>query len=202
MMESRNSVVELLGDIRSGDRQIRDDAARELWSYYLPSLLALARRCLDERIRRRADEEDVLQSMFRSFYRRQEKGAYDIADRDELWRVLAMITVSKARNVANRHRMRKRDYRRERRNDPAADASAHWLEKLVSREPTADDAAILNEELETRLQQLSSVELREIALRKLEGCTNKEIADERDCTVRNIERKVQRIRAEWESNLQ
>jgi RNA polymerase sigma factor (sigma-70 family) len=198
-MESRDKVVQLLKDIRSDDRRKKDEAACELWAYYLPSLLALSRQHLDKRLKQRADEEDVLQSMFKSFFRRQEKGQFDIEDRDELWRLLAMITVRKSRNLANRHRAEKRDYRRERRKEITADASGQWIEDLVSREPTASDAAILNEEYEARLRKLSSPELRGIALQKLEGLSNQEIADEHGCTVRNIERKMQKIRAEWES---
>src|SRR5262249_48825314 len=41
--------------------------------------------------------------------------------------------------------------------------------------------------------------LRRIALRKLEGYTNKEIAGEIDATERTVERKLERIRARWEA---
>ena len=40
--------------------------------------------------------------------------------------------------------------------------------------------------------------LRQIALWKLEGYTNPEIAAKLDCTVRTVERKLERIRAYWE----
>ena len=92
--------------------------------------------------------------------------------------------------MANRHRADKRDYRRE---DATPDEQEPWIEELAVKEPTANDAAILNEELESRLRALSSSELRKFALQKLEGLSNQEIAEEHGCTVRNIERKVHNI---------
>ncbi len=81
---------------------------------------------------------------------------------------------------------------------PDSDANGWVLEELDASEPTPDDAAALNEALENRLRALGDPVLRQIALRKLEGYTNKEIARELDdCTERTIERKLERIRARW-----
>jgi DNA-directed RNA polymerase specialized sigma24 family protein len=63
--------------------------------------------------------------------------------------------------------------------------------------PTPAEAAVLNEELERRLKALGDPLLRRIALRKLEGYTNQEIAVEIDATERTVERKLERIRARW-----
>jgi DNA-directed RNA polymerase specialized sigma24 family protein len=69
---------------------------------------------------------------------------------------------------------------------------------MDASEPTPEDAAALNEELQKRLRALGDPVLRRIALRKLEGYTNKEIARELDnCTERTIERKLARIRTKW-----
>ena len=58
---------------------------------------------------------------------------------------------------------------------------------------------MLNEALERRFQMLNDPDLRQIALWKLEGHTNAEIAAQLDCTLRTVERKLERIRAYWES---
>ena len=68
---------------------------------------------------------------------------------------------------------------------------------MDAAEPTPAEAAVLNEALEQRLQALPDPELRQIALGKLEGWTNREIADRRGCTERTVERKLERIRARW-----
>jgi DNA-directed RNA polymerase specialized sigma24 family protein len=63
--------------------------------------------------------------------------------------------------------------------------------------PTPAEAAELTEALERRLQALDDPELRQIALRKLEGWTNREIAAQDGRTERTVERKLERIRARW-----
>jgi hypothetical protein len=75
-------------------------------------LLRLGRSHLGPRIRVLQDEEDVVQSMGRSFFRRLRRGDFEIADRDAVWTLLATITLNKARNVADRHSAARRDVRR------------------------------------------------------------------------------------------
>ena len=72
-------------------------AARLIWLRYFRDLLELARSNLDRRIRRREDEEDVVQSMYKSFCLRQQRGEFDLAGRDALWKLLVTITLRKAR---------------------------------------------------------------------------------------------------------
>jgi RNA polymerase sigma factor (sigma-70 family) len=196
-MENQGSVTRLVGDLRSDDPAVRELAARLIWGRYFHSLLDLARRNLDARIRRREDEEDVLQSMYKSFCLRQQRGEFDITCRDELWALLVTITLRKARNTANRHRQGTRDVRRE-HHAPGDDRddSPNWaLEQMDAAGPTPAEAALLNDELERRLGALADPELRRIAMRKLEGYTNREIAAELGgCLERTVERKLARIR--------
>jgi RNA polymerase sigma factor (sigma-70 family) len=197
-MESRGSVTRLIEQLRCDDPGLRDDAAQQIWERYFRALLDLARRHLDQRVRRREDEEDVLQSMYKSFCLRQQRGDFDLTGRDQLWGLLVQITLCKARNAAAKHRRGKRDVTRELmspRDDP--DAAGWALEQMDATEPTPAEAAVLNEALEQRLQALPDPELRQIALGKLEGWTNREIADRHGCTERTIERKLERIRARW-----
>ena len=65
--------------------------------------------------------------------------------------------------------------------------------------PSPAEAAVLNEALERRLESLGDSELRQIALWRLEGYTNREIADRIDCTERSVERRLERIRSKWMS---
>ena len=112
------------------------------------------------------------------------------------------ITLRKARNAAIRHIQGKRDVRREDAEEadrPGEDASGTILDQIDSDGPTPAEAALLNEALEHRFQMLKDPDLRQIALWKLEGYTNPEIATKLDCTVRTVERKLERIRAYWET---
>ncbi len=199
-MDTPGSVTRLIELLRSDDSVVRDEAARRVWERYVPALLNLARHHLDHRLLHREDEEDVLQSMYASFCLRQQRGSFELFGRDDLWKLLVTVTLRKARNTARRHRQQARDYRREcaQPASPDSDANGWVLEELDASEPTPDDAAALNEALENRLRALGDPVLWQIALRKLEGYTNKEIARELDdCTERTIERKLERIRARW-----
>ena len=196
-MDSQGSVTRLIEQLRSGNAVLRDDAARRLWERYVPALLHLARRHLDKKLLHREDEDDVLQSMYASFCIRQQRGNFELAGRDDLWRLLVTVTLRKARNAARRHRQQTRDYRRE-RGDGDSTRNGLPLELFDSSEPTPGDAAAFNEELERRLRALGDPVLRRIALYKLEGYTNIEIGREMDnCTERTIERKLARIRTKW-----
>jgi len=199
-VDSQGSVTKLIEQLRSDDVAVRDDAARRVWNRYVPALLELARHHLDQRLRYREDEEDVLQSMYASFCIRQQRGSFELKSRDDLWRLLVTVTLRKARNTARRHRQEVRDYRRECAQAGSRDPDSHaWvLELMDASEPSPEDAAALSEALEMRLRALGDPVLRQIAVRKLEGYTNKEIARELDdCTERTIERKLGRIRARW-----
>jgi DNA-directed RNA polymerase specialized sigma24 family protein len=55
------------------------------------------------------------------------------------------------------------------------------------------------DEFERRLAQLSSDELRQVALRKLEGYTNEEIAGQLDLALATVERRLRLIRKRWAS---
>ena len=201
-MAAHGSVTRLIIDLRSDEPAVREVAARLVWGRYFQELLVLARNHLSARIRSREDEEDVLQSMYKSFCIRQHRGDFDLANRDELWNLLVRITLRKARNAANRHLQGKRDVRREDAEEadrPREDASGTILDQIDSDGPTPAEAALLNEALERRFQMLKDPDLRQIALWKLEGYTNPEIAARLDCTVRTVERKLERIRTYWET---
>jgi len=202
-MGAQGSVTRLIIDLRSDEPAVREIAARLVWGRYFKDLLALARNNLSVRIRCREDEEDVLQSMYKSFCARQRRGDFDLASRDQLWNLLVQITLRKARNVATRHLQKKRDVRREEAEatpeDSLSDMPDAILDQIDSDGPTPTEAALLNEALEHRFRMLNDPGLRQIAQWKLEGYTNPEIAQRLECTLRTVERKLERIRAYWGS---
>jgi hypothetical protein len=201
-MAEADSITRLILQLRAEDPAARDDAARRLWQAYFPRLLKLASARIDQGIRARADEEDVLQSMYKSFCLRQQRGDFDLANRDELWHVLVLITRRKITNLAKHHRRQRRDYRRDRAipgtDDSRTGPGEGPPEVVDESDPTPAEAAVLEEEMERRLRMLSE-DLRQIALWRLQGYSNEEIAGPGmlDCAVRTVERKLARIRKAW-----
>jgi RNA polymerase sigma factor (sigma-70 family) len=200
-MTTKGSVTRFIDQLRSSDPTVRNEAARQIWMRYFPQLIDVARRQLDARVRgRRDDEEDVLIDVYKSLCLRMQKGEYQLDSRTDPWSLLVAMTHNKARKVGTRHTRQARDVRREQPATLAADSDFPHLafERMESSDPTPSEAAILNEEFERRIGSLEEP-LRQIALWKLEGYTNEEIAasDKLDCTVRTVERKLERIRKKW-----
>ncbi len=196
-MSHENSVSVWLTPLKEGDPQ----AAQEIWNRYYEKLVRLARRKLQGAPRRMADEEDVALSAFHSFCEGAAAGKFPrLDDRDNLWRVMVIITARKASRLSEYERRQKRGggalrgesvFRGE--DDPDLGIG---IQQVIGDEPTPDFAVQLAEEHQ-RLLSLLDDELRQIAQWKLEGYTNEEIAQMARCGLRTIQRKLNRIRREW-----
>jgi eukaryotic-like serine/threonine-protein kinase len=176
---SENS-AELLGRYRRGDPA----AADALFHRYADRLLALARSRLSPKLARRIDPDDVVQSVYRSFFIRAREGEFT-ADRDgDLWRLLATITLHKLGRQAKHHRAAKRSQDCE----AAADATRSELaEQLADREPSVADVVAAAEELHWLMRQLEPIQRQALQLR-LQGLTAEEIA----ATLGRSERTIRR----------
>jgi DNA-directed RNA polymerase specialized sigma24 family protein len=189
MSSEGGSVSGWINQLQAGDAA----AAQRLWERYFRRLVGLARSRLRGAGVRAADEEDVALSAFASFCRGAERGRFpQLTDRDDLWRLLVVLTARKAWH-------RRRDEQRPKRGGRLADAPGAELEldEIVGREPTPAFAAEVAEEFERRLGLLDTAELRSIAMRKMEGHTTEEIADHLGCAVSTVERRLRLIRLLW-----
>ncbi|MCA9264914.1 MAG: sigma-70 family RNA polymerase sigma factor [Planctomycetales bacterium] len=97
----------LLRRLRGGD----GDAATALYERYAQRLIELARRKTSLTYKSRFDAEDVVQSVFRSFFRRAQEGIYDVPGSGELWQLLLVLSLNKIRRLALHHTRQKRDVR-------------------------------------------------------------------------------------------
>ena len=81
-----------------------------------------------------------------------------------------------------------------------ADSSAQGaaLEQIEGPEPTPAFAAQVAEEYGRLLERLDSPELRSVAMHKVEGYANEEIAARLGCGLRTVERRLRLIRGIWE----
>jgi RNA polymerase sigma factor (sigma-70 family) len=195
-MNAQTSVSVWIRELQAGNRE----AAQELWERYFQRLVQLAQKRLPNRLRRHADEEDVALSAFNSFCRGVSEGRYpQLTDREDLWRLLVTITAHKAIHVARRANRLKRGGGK---NTPADDdVSAVALNEAIGREPTPEFSLQCAEELDRLLSLLNDETLRSVAICKMEGFTNSEIANKLNCTSRTVERKLRLIRRIWEEAL-
>src|ERR1700678_1945483 len=103
--EGGGSVTRWIGPLKAGDVE----AAQALWDRYFDSLVRLARTRLHDVPRAVADEEDVALSAFHCLCRGATGGRFpQLADRDNLWRLLATIAAQKAIDLQRRETREKR----------------------------------------------------------------------------------------------
>jgi DNA-directed RNA polymerase specialized sigma24 family protein len=190
-MTDDGSITRCIVALKRGDHA----AAEALWQRYFRRLAGLARSRLRATERRAADEEDVALSAFASVCRRAADGAFPrLTGRDNLWRLLVVITLRKAIALVDHERRPRRgsgDVRLLSELDVAE------VERVLGAEPTPELAAQAVEQCRILLDLLGEESLRHVALRKLEGYTSAEIAGEMGCVEATVERKLRRIRARW-----
>ena len=174
--------------LRRGD----DAAAAQVFDRFAQRLIALARSRLPARI----DPEDVTQSVYRSFFARQAAGQFDVHGWDDLWRLLAEITVRKCSNKIRHDYSGRRNVRREVAPAATADDSASAWE-IISGEPTASHAAMLTETIEALMRGFDQHE-RDILTLSLQGYTALEISAELGRAERTVQRVRQRVRKRLE----
>jgi DNA-directed RNA polymerase specialized sigma24 family protein len=190
-MSSDGSISRCITLLKTGDEL----AAQRLWETYSHRLITLARARLRNLPRRSADEEDIALEAFDSLCRRASRGQFPrLEDRGDLWQLLVVLTVRKAVNLA---RYEGRKSRSAGRALSLADLAEHGLSDLADSEPTPELAAEAAEECRRLLELLDEETLRSVALWKLEGYTNGEIAARLGCVEQTVERKLRMIRRRW-----
>jgi RNA polymerase sigma factor (sigma-70 family) len=182
-----HSVTQLIRAVQEGSAS----AVGPLLALYFDRLVQLARRRLQQLPGIANYDEDLALRSFYSVYRgiQSPERPLQLTGRNDLWRVLAARTICRAIDLIRRHR-------------PGEVPGDHDLEQLLSREPTPEEAAAMADECRRLLDLLEEPELRQIALWKVEGYTNEEIAARLDCVPRTIERTVRRIRLLWKHELE
>jgi DNA-directed RNA polymerase specialized sigma24 family protein len=197
-IDPEGSVTRWIGALARGDA---DEAALRLWERYFGQTVRLARARLGPTRRGVADEEDAALSAFDSLCRGIAAGRFPGLDgRDDLWRLLATITARKVADQIEHERRKKRGGGQVLGQSDLAGAAddAAGLDGFVGREPSPVFVATVTEEVRRLFGLLPDETLRVVALLRMEGHTNEEIAASLGCAVRSVERKLGRIRALWD----
>jgi DNA-directed RNA polymerase specialized sigma24 family protein len=197
-MSDAHSVTKLIHQLEDGD----SIAAKEIWDRFIFRLIGLARKRLQNLPRRAVDEEDVAVSAFNAFFQGVDQNRFErLRDRDDLWQVLAMLAERKAIGVMRHELAEKRGggvHRGESVFDRmiAESASERGIQQVADPSPQAVDGFTAG--VREMLESLSDSTAQRIALLKLEGLTNQEIAGDLGISLRAVERKLSMIRQRWE----
>lgn len=175
----------LLNLWRAGDQQ----AAQQLFDRYVDRLVALARRRLSQRLARRVDAEDIVQSVFRTFFARAKEGKFALQDQDDLCKLLFRITVHKTLRQVAFHTAARRDLGAETELNRDAPEAAQFL----AEEPTPEAVNGFLDQMEHFLGRLRSQE-RQILELRMQGVTHEKIAEQLGTYERKVYRVMERIR--------
>lgn len=170
----------LMQRLHGGDRE----AATEIYVRYADRLLGVAQRNTPADLRMRFDPEDVVQSVFRTFFRRAESGAYSVPEGEELWKLFLVISLNKIRRLGNFHRSAKRDVTKTTPFSPQSEED---------RQEAHDSVRLLELTIEELLGQCPE-HAREMVRLRIEGCDVAEIAAKTSRSKRSVERVLQHFR--------
>jgi RNA polymerase sigma factor (sigma-70 family) len=202
MSQPDDSVSQWIDGLKAGD----EAAAAQLWRRYYQRLMNVAHMKLGASPRRAADEEDVALSAFHSLCQRAKDDRFpDLRDRDDLWHLIVCITERKACTQL-------RDQSRKKRGsgwvagesafmDLRASNPGAGIDGVAGPEPTPEFAAEMVEAVDRLFEKLADDELRQIALCKLEGYTNEEIAKKIGRALPTVERRLKLIRKKWHGEI-
>ena len=167
------------------------EAAAAIYARYAERLVELARRRTGVDLAVRVDPEDVVQSVFRTFFRRAVDGSYQLPDGDTLWKLLMVITLNKIRTLADFHRAAKRDVRKT--------AEVDYISNVESKD-RIDAEELLSLTVRELTEALPSEHQKMIHMR-IKGFSVDEIAQACHRSKRTTERVLQNFRARMMAEL-
>jgi RNA polymerase sigma-70 factor (ECF subfamily) len=180
----------LMDRLRRGDQT----AAWEVFDRYARRLAGLARTRLSSRFAAKLDPEDVVQSVFRSFFHRHADGQFELSNWESLWALLTVITLRKCGHKTEHFLAACRDVRRE--TVPLSEECAtSW--QGIARDPTPVEAAVLTETIATLLGELAERD-RGIVELSLQGEPAEAISAKLGCSERTAARVLGRVRRRLE----
>ena len=169
----------LMAEFSNGHRE----AAEELFHRYSARLQSIARSRLSRYLSSRVDPEDIVQSAFKSFFRRAAAGGYMAPLSNDLFNLLIVITMRKVNAHVDHNRAAMRDVRRESGNQSLA-------ENIIDESESLRDLLLTIEDV---CRELTATQ-REIVNLRLEGYTVAEIAAKATRSKRTVERELQNFR--------
>ena len=180
----------LLRRFRGGSQ----DAATQLYLRYAERLRHLAQAQCGPDLGPRLDVDDIVQSVFGSFFRGARSGDYDVPDGDELWKLFLVIALNKIRAKGAFHRAAKRDVSR-------TVVGAEGEQALAAAPTAAADEMFLEWVIADVLERLPDQHRGMVELR-LEGYGVAEIAAKTGRSKRSVERVLQEARKKLDALLQ
>lgn len=170
----------------AGVVQMHDGYEADAVERFTGRLVRLAKARMPDRLNRRVDPEDIVQSVFRSFFARNNDGRFEFDQAIDVWRLLAAITYRKVQRTIRFHHQQQRDVSQEVPNaedaPPTSDVS-----------PTASSVVVMMELLDGIMEQLPETH-QEILRLRLEEYSVDEVASKVGVSSRTVNRALAVVR--------
>jgi len=146
------------------------DAATEIYNRYVSRLLALVRAKISDKLKPKFGPEDVVQSVYRSFFRKAREDKIVLTRSGDLWRTLSTFAFYKT--------LKRIEKETQQGNDPDREVRGSvWVNGLIQEGPTAEQVSCVVEQLTLYMQRLSPRDRLILQLR-LQGESVAEIVEE------------------------
>ncbi len=160
-----------------------------IFQRYAERLTWYASTRMPGKLRGRVDSDDIVQSVFRSFFRRHRDGEFSFEESLDLWNLLVAMTYRKVLNQVRHHTREKRDVNMEGSAAvPGTSESSPW-----DLSPGPEQINIMIDYLNWILDKLP-VESRKIVTLRLESYSISEIASREQVSQRTVKRVLSRVR--------
>lgn len=194
-----SSVTTWIARVKAGESA----AAQRIWQRYLSRLIKVAHSHLAGSPQQVADSDDVVVVAFERFLRHAQQGRFPrLDDRHDLWKVLLTVTehvaIDQRRTMSAAKRGWFVTWSLWRPDGAGSDSDSDW--QPTAPEPTPEFAVAAAEQCRHLLSLLDNDE-RRIAIAKVHGFDNREIAQQEGLGLRSVERKLQIIRRIWLNEL-
>jgi DNA-directed RNA polymerase specialized sigma24 family protein len=172
-----------------------------LWEAYFERIGRSVANRLTSQGRRFEDQEDVANSVLRTFFRRASLGQFrELGDKDQLWKLLLTIAIRKA----NDYRKRSMAARRGGKAVVLGQDFGNGNDQLAAIDLVANtdgdlpEAELRAQELfESVMQRMPDDKTRDVVLLHLQGAEKQQIAEIQKCSIRTVERRMQNAIAIW-----
>jgi len=152
----------------------------------LKRLIPFALTKIDKLLVSKLDPEDIVQSVFRNFFAELQKGTFKPASWEEMWYLLAKMTIWKCH--------RKREYYLTQSRDVRTEKPLEGKESAPHNMMVVDENLILEESLDLVISRLEDENKKRAFLLTLQGFSPVEIAEELGVSKRTVERFKNDIR--------
>ena len=180
------------------------EVVAQLWDAFYERLRGAVRHRVREIRRPVASESEVALSAFNSFLNRARDGQFpELANQDEMWKLLKTIAIRKSNDLRKNLRAQKRGGHQAVYNqaDLSADSDAPdaGINAATVDQPSPSLQSEISDLFSTLLERLPDDRHRDVILLKLQGASIALIAEHLNTTTRTVQRLIRSIELDWKS---